>query len=481
MLLNVSDSNVINKQNSHNKMKSFTVLKLIFLCLLLRSTAKAEEDSERSCFCSVYGNTLDDCPCTADTVDSLNDDIHKNLMKMLSDDYFRYFQVDFRSPCKWGWDATCMSPNCAVDTCDMDTLSETVRNGRKLLQNEEDANSYFGNIVKWIFVTFPYLEHLYSRIGALTGISPRCDNSDPYPQYHDVDQFCKLDPLSSEECDFVDLVKNPEQFTGYSGAASHQVWNTIYDELCFHPEENEKTLYLNKETIKKMCVEKRAFYKLVSGVHSSISVHLCSKYLLEDGNTPVWGRNFKEFQNRFSPESTNNEGPERIKNIFFLYLLELRAVEKVSRVLLNNIELSESTLKLLEDITEKIEKFPHHFQEKDLFKDEKLDNPELLQMFRNNFMKISELMDCLGCERCKVWGKLQMTGQCQSHGLVQQNSVSFISSFIAGIGTALKILLNQDPTDKISLTKHEIVALLNSLGRHSTSLTELKHFRDANL
>ena len=96
-------------------------------------------------------------------------------------------------------------------------------------------------------------------------------------------------------------------------------------------------------------------------------------------------------------------------------------------------------------------------------------------------MKISEIMDCLGCERCKVWGKLQMTGQYQSHGFVQQNSVSFISSFIAGIGTALKILLNQDPTDKISLTKHEIVALLNSLGRHSTSLTELKHFRDANL
>ena len=160
-----------------------------------------------------------------------------------------------------------------------------------------------------------------------------------------------------------------------------------------------------------MCVEKRAFYKLVSGVHSSISVHLCSKYLLEEGKTPVWGRNFKEFLNRFSPQSTNNEGPERIKNIFFLYLLELRAVDKVSKLLLSNIELSEDTRHLLNAITDKIGKFPHHFQESDLFKDEKLENHDLLQMFKTNFMKISELMDCLGCERCKVWGKLQITGQ----------------------------------------------------------------------
>ena len=49
----------------------------------------------------------------------------------------------------------------------------------------------------------------------------------------------------------------------------------------------------------------------------------------------------------------------------------------------------------------------------------------------------------------------------------------------SGIGTALKILFSQE--EKLSLTKHEIVALLNSFGRHSTSLAELKHFREANL
>ena len=107
--------------------------------------------------------------------------------------------------------------------------------------------------------------------------------SDPYPKYHNVDmQFCKIDPLMTDKCDFVDLMKNPEQFTGYSGAAAHQVfrleetcltvnvhdvqvWNTVYNELCFHPEKDEKTFYLTPETAKDMCLEKRAFYKLVSG------------------------------------------------------------------------------------------------------------------------------------------------------------------------------------------------------------------------
>ena len=282
-------------------------------------------------------------------------------------------------------------------------------------------------------------------------------SSDPYPQYHDVTQFCKLDPLTNEKCDYVDLVENPEQFTGYSGKAAHQVWNTIYDELCFHPEKDDKTLYLNTQTAKNMCLEKRTFFKLVSGLHSSIAVHLCSRYLLEEGEEPLWGRNYKEFKQRFSPESTDNEGPERIKNIYFLYLVELKALSKISRRL-PELEVSDESRLLLHEFTRKISSYPHHFEESSLFKNEELNNPDLLQIFKENFMKISELMDCLGCERCKVWGKLQVTG----------------------VGTALKILLSED-SDNVSLTKHEIVALVNAFGRHSTSVRELEYFKEANL
>jgi len=376
---------------------------------------------------------------------------------MLKDDYFRYFQVDFISPCKWGWDATCSSPNCAVTTCDMDTLPDSVMNAAQIIErrsDQEEERGVVGRLRSWTFDTFPFLETLYTELRSrVFGVVTRgggCE--DPYPQHHDVVQFCKLDPLATQGCDVVDLVTNTEQFTGYSG----QVWNTIYNELCFHPEEREKTLYLTPETALRMCREKRTFYKLVSGLHSSISVHLCTNYLLEDGDNPVWGRNYPEFNRRFSPETTANEGPERIKNIYFLYLVELRAISKVTKFI-EGLKLKDQVKELLEDILQTVSDFPHQFQEKYLFKDETMDNEELKKMFKSNFMKISELMDCLGCERCKVWGKLQVTG----------------------IGTALKILFS--PESDLKLTKHEIVALFNSFGRHSTSLAVLKYFREAKL
>ena len=106
-----------------------------------------------------------------------------------------------------------------------------------------------------------------------------------------------------------------------------------------------------------------------------------------------------------------------------------------------------------------------------------MDNEELKKMFKSNFMKISELMDCLGCERCKVWGKLQVTGEIRHlHSI--KSPFHFIYT-ILGIGTALKILFS--PESDLKLTKHEIVALFNSFGRHSTSLAELKYFREAKL
>lgn len=86
-----------------------------------------------------------------------------------------------------------------------------------------------------------------------------------------------------------------------------------------------------------MCLEKRAFYRVISGLHASINIHLCSKYLLSAQDTldvvstgGKWGPNLKEFLRRFSPEETGNEGPNWLKNLYFLYLLELRALEKAA-------------------------------------------------------------------------------------------------------------------------------------------------------
>ena len=38
----------------------------------------------------------------------------------------------------------------------------------------------------------------------------------------------------------------------------------------------------------------------------------------------------EEFYRRFSPETTSEEGPQWLRNLYFLYLLELRALVKAS-------------------------------------------------------------------------------------------------------------------------------------------------------
>ena len=43
-----------------------------------------------------------------------------------------------------------------------------------------------------------------------------------------------------------------------------------------------------------------------------------------------WAPNPAEFVRRFHPEYTNNLGPQWIKNLYFIYLVELRAITKAA-------------------------------------------------------------------------------------------------------------------------------------------------------
>lgn len=43
-----------------------------------------------------------------------------------------------------------------------------------------------------------------------------------------------------------------------------------------------------------------------------------------------WGPNLQEFERRFFPEFTGGEGPNWLKNLYFLYMLELRALAKAA-------------------------------------------------------------------------------------------------------------------------------------------------------
>lgn len=91
------------------------------------------------------------------------------------------------------------------------------------------------------------------------------------------------------EGDYYDLSLIPERYTGYSGADAQRVWKTIYEENCFGL--SEANLVSSKpgpaavvpDTLASdgadQCLEKRVYYKIVSGLHASISTHICMEHL----------------------------------------------------------------------------------------------------------------------------------------------------------------------------------------------------------
>lgn len=424
-----------------------------------------KEDPIKSCFCQLEG-VLEDCPCEAAAVDAFNQNIHQQLSPLLNHPYFRYFQVDFSRPCShWsGDDGQCMNPGCAVDTCDDQELPDQLRGEQD--HYKAPRQDFVATISNFLESLCKIVKGWAVAFGLASPEKPCVDKQLVDPSIPDADRpylndFCPLDPLEEgAACDYVDLIANSERYTGYSGRAAHRVWEKVYNELCFHPEKDDKSFELTAENAREMCFEKRAFFRVVSGMHASITVHLTSNYLLEEGQPgkeAVWGRNQKEFLRRFSPSTTQGEGPERLKNLYFLYLLELRALSKATPVLRQIEFKSGQTLedkKMIEDFEvflSRVESFPDHFDETVMFQSG--EGEELLESFKANFRNISLLMDCLGCERCKVWGKLQ----------------------IQGIGTALKVITSSP--SELTLSRHEVVALVNAFARVSTSIHELGGFR----
>jgi len=44
--------------------------------------------------------------------------------------------------------------------------------------------------------------------------------------------FCSTD-IHSPDAEYVDLLLNPERYTGYKGPDAWKIWNSIYEENCF--------------------------------------------------------------------------------------------------------------------------------------------------------------------------------------------------------------------------------------------------------
>lgn len=270
--------------------------------------------------------------------------------------------------------------------------------------------------------------------------------------------YCEPDEQQAgNDGSYVSLPDNPERYTGYSGPNANVLWSSLYNENCFgyDGEEDHDTESSDKD------IEHRLFFRLISGFHSSVSTHLSYSYLNTSSGT--WGPSLPTFVSRVG------NYPDRLSNLYFNYALVSRAVAKL-RNYIDDIQFcpdasgyDQATRKQVLLLARAANRDSRMFNETKIF-----NSPEALALkeeFRHRFKKVSKLMDCVGCDRCRLWGKVQ----------------------VSGYGTALKIVFELDENDAdnskskelmASLTRSELVSLINTFDRVSKSIEAVEYFRE---
>lgn len=422
---------------------------------------------------------VSDACASFSTLDSLNKALSPPLKALTqSTDFFAYYRLnlyDKSCPVR-AWDddtGTCGNIACKVDTLEDEKDIPLIWRTKELSKLEGPKAAHPGKkLQQERGVERPLQGTLGDNVGESCVVEhDECDERD----------YCvPEDESASTKGDYVSLVDNPERFTGYAGS---NVWDAIYRENCFsknvpvttqavgssgsfglfHAHNDLRSVIQAGSPSAELafddeCLEKRVFHRIISGMHASISTHICNDYLNQ--KTGRWGPNLQCYRERLSPY------PERISNLYFNYAILLRAVTKLRTYLKNytfcdgdRVQNAATKGKVLYLVNSAASQ-PTIFDETTMFHDP-VAGADLKEDFRNRFRNVSRLMDCVGCDKCRLWGKLQTVGY----------------------GTALKVLFEYDEAkngENPSLRRTELVALVNTLDRVSNSLTALGRLRDLN-
>lgn len=237
---------------------------------------------------------------------------------------------------------------------------------------------------------------------------------------------------------YVNLEKNPEAFTGYQG---QHIWNAIYQENCF------------SGPFDQMCLEEKIFYKIISGLHSNINLHLSKNYIEIDKNITYF--NHSMISERLLAHK------DRVNNLFFLQAVLVNAFYQAKStfakfdIYTGNKTEDAKTQKLLKevlDLNDISEKYSKGFSKSENIK--KFLRSHKLDQIKMRFRNISSIVDCVSCQKCKLHGKLQ----------------------IYGLATMLKILFSRE--ENLKLKRNEFISFVNIVGKVCKSLSYFTEYLD---
>ncbi|KAJ0406157.1 hypothetical protein ATCC90586_001203 [Pythium insidiosum] len=413
--------------------------------------------------------SVGDSGCDYETVDkAVSAHFHPLLEELSTLTFFRYFKVDLGKECPfWQDDGMCASRDCAVCECPKHEIPATWYQMDMHEQQQKRSSA-----------PTPAPATAGKPCDQQTGESElsRVDrtNAEAGEAFQEWSEEKSINVWSSQgeledEMVYINLLENPERFTGYSGYQAERIWRAIYDENCFLPPSGQE------KELTGMCFEERVYYRLISGLQASINTHIALRYKHGD----YWGPHPSLYVHRVGKH------PERLQNLYFTYLFVMRAlgryrnellaydystgndaddqrVREILRMLVSDSQQSSSSCpveqqSVLAGFDETaLFRVPQKGLSYDQYQDAKEQKKQLELQFRAKFQNVSRIMDCVTCEKCRLWGKLQTMG----------------------LGTAIKILLADDVSQISPLHRNELIALINVANNLSRSVDGVRLLRD---
>ena len=283
-----------------------------------------------------------DARCNVEEVQSANEhQLHEILGELTNTTYFRLFQVDLNRPCKF-WrkpeDAgdpeedpnaqSCSAPPFADDSGASSSSSSSAALGGGIGASSRSRIGLPGPTAVsfpharsgvegpqrcWAPPTTPWTHAERQEHRACTARGPGADCAEEdHPEFW-LDMCARRRPGGG----VVNLLLNPERWTGYNG--SH-VWSAIYDENCLR----------GVRSVDDMCYEERVLYRLLSGMHTAVNVHVALKAKMPKKNVPGredWSADPARFVRQYGAH------PERLRNLHFSFVVLLRALRKAAPAL----------------------------------------------------------------------------------------------------------------------------------------------------
>jgi len=221
------------------------------------------------------GRNIPECHASFCEIEQVNREIlYPLLQKVVVNSFFSHFKIDLCSSCELWEDAPlCRMKDCSVCECNdppiwsSDGVEEFPETGPNC---DSIADDYVVTTVdSSVRDTWAQKhDHNFLLEGKNTFLSN--NNQD--------------DTISSSStAQVVDLILNPEGYTGYVGPSAEKVWSEIHSINCFQPLSLSE--YVEKDNNNdKNCLlssEQRVYNRFISGLHSSISLHIAHSYCLQ--------------------------------------------------------------------------------------------------------------------------------------------------------------------------------------------------------